>query len=29
MARKTGIYLQNICSSRSIFTNVVSALQGF
>src|SRR5713226_7018395 len=29
MARKTGICLQNICSSRSIFTNVASALQGF
>src|SRR5437660_9168889 len=27
--RKSGICLQNICSSRSIFTNVASALQGF
>src|SRR6266481_431960 len=26
---KSGICLQNICSSRSIFTNVASALQGF
>src|SRR5437016_5785954 len=27
--RQSGICLQNICSSRSIFTNVASALQGF
>jgi hypothetical protein len=27
--RKSGICPQNICSSRSIFTNVASALQGF